>query len=159
MNSEIEISHNDLALCESELKDSSVLVSVIGYVRIASCAQDEDHVFDAQVSAIRQLCEKRLPEGCRIIWVTDKGASGNMSWQRPGLQPGHYRTGLTLVTQLIERGYVRYVCVERFHRLTRSSKLSQEFKNDYLDRHDVQLLSATEPIEVAKGQNQHWSVV
>jgi len=152
MNSEITMDQNYLALYESELKGSS-LISVVAYLRVASYTQGDDSPLESgvQASAIRRLCEEKFPEGCRIIWVTDKGASGNTPWQRAGHEHSQYRPGLTLVTQLIERGYVRYVCVERLHRLTRSPKLWLEFKEKYLDRYDVQLLSAAEPVEVAKG--------
>jgi len=157
MNSEITMDQNYLALYESELKGSS-LISVVAYLRVASYTQGDDSPLESgvQASAIRRLCEEKFPEGCRIIWVTDKGASGNTPWQRAGHEHSQYRPGLTLVTQLIERGYVRYVCVERLHRLTRSPKLWLEFKEKYLDRYDVQLLSATEPIEAAKGVDQGW---
>lgn len=143
-NKEIEIDQHDLALYESELSRDCSEASVVGYLRCATICDGSDNQLMVQAQSIRDLCTREFAGGCRILWVTDRGASGNLPYWKPGLEPGEYRTGLTVMTQLIERGLVQHVCVYKRNRVARSPRLYLEIEEDYFEKYGVRLLSATE---------------
>ena len=140
---EMWIDQNDLTLYESQLKEAGDLISVAAYLGVACISQDTDNSLMMQTQSIRDLCSREFPEGCKIIWVSDHGASGTLPYWRPGFDSGTFRTGLTSLIQLVERGLVQHVCVYNASRLTRSVRLLLDLKQKF-ENYGVRLLSATE---------------
>jgi hypothetical protein len=151
MNNEIWIHQHDLSLCDLNLAMDANQVAVAAYLRTANIDERTEDTLMAQAQAIRYLCNKQFTEGCSIIWVTDRGASGALPYKQPELNHGQYRTGLTVLTQLIEQGCVQHVCVHKLSNLTTTLRTWIDFKREYIDKHGVQMLFATEVPAASQG--------
>ncbi len=147
IKTELTLTGNSLTPYNQELIFEDGLPVVAGYLRVSSDLQvDEGHSLETQRHFIREACAKKFPEGCHLIVLADEGVSGMLSYRREGLKPRQYRQGLTLVTELIERRLVQYVCVYKCNRLSRSPRVWFDFKADFLEKYEVELFAAADPV-------------
>lgn len=142
---EIDIrNEEDAYLHQGILATRDGLQHVGGYVRTASICQGASSSVEMQRQVIRNFCMQRFPEGCRLFWISDLGASGTLPWKRDDLEPGQYRDGLTILVDLVKQGLIWYVCTSRIDRLTRSTKLLIEFVDECIKPLGISLYSVTE---------------
>lgn len=128
---------------------------VAHYTRVSSDIQvDEGHSLELQAEHQRVESEARYPDGCHVLFLSDEGLSGTLFWKKDGLRRGQYRPGLTLLKELVDLGLVNSVGVYRCNRFARRARIWLEFKEDYLDPHEVVFFSTSEGIDTAQSSTQ-----
>ncbi len=128
---------------------------VAHYIRVSSDIQvDEGHSLELQAEHQRVESEARYPDGCHVLFLSDEGLSGTLFWEKDGLRRGQYRPGLTLLKDLVDLGLIQAVGVYRCNRFARRARIWLEFKEDYLDPHEVVFFSTSEGIDTAQPSTQ-----
>jgi len=147
---EIWADHNDITMLERELAAAPGCgpdaVRVAIYLRCSTPQQaDTGHTLEMQPVYVRRACREKFGDRCRLIYVTDGGLSGALTFNRQGTDNRKTRSALTLLTQMMERRLIDYVAVYACDRLFRNQREWLVFKEDYLDRYGVEFFSFTEP--------------
>jgi DNA invertase Pin-like site-specific DNA recombinase len=151
MLQEIEIRNaEDIQLNKDILTLKDGVPHVGGYIRTATIDAVGNYSPDEQRSAVRDFCKRKFPEGCRLFWISDIGASGKLPWKHDNLQTGQYRPGLTILVDLIKQGSVWNICTYGIDRLARSTRILFELLEDYIEPYSTRLYSVTEIIDAKK---------
>lgn len=144
---ELWLKDTELYEVERALVFCDSLPVVACYLRVSSPEQaEENHSIETQAKILRRACEHRFPNGAHLVYVSDEGFSGTLPYKKPGLRPGEYRPGLTLLAKLAEHGYIHCIGVYKCNRFTRSLRVWYEFDEDYMDKYAIDFFSATEPV-------------
>ena len=145
---EITINNNyDFGYWERKLMFADGKPVCLGYCRVSTETQETEHFsLDNQKDRIREECVRRLGKGKFHLILILEDASGTLPYNRGGMKKGTYREGLQLVTEIIERGLVKYVVVYKMSRITRNLRVYLELQEEYLDKFGCEIISCTEPI-------------
>lgn len=144
---ELWLKDTELYEVERALVFHDSLPVVACYLRVSLPEQaEENHSIETQAKILRRACEHRFPNGAHLVYVSDEGFSGTLPYKKPGLRPGEYRPGLTLLAKLAEHGHIHCIGVYKCNRFTRSLRVWYEFDEDYMDKYAIDFFSATEPV-------------
>lgn len=129
------------------------LPTCLGYLRVSTSWQAQrGYSLEGQESALRNYLDAKFDVGkYNVLWISDAGLSGTLSFDRSKRKKSEVRPGLARAAEMCNRKLFDYFVVLDIDRLARETLVYLEFCEDYLVKFGVTLISTIDGYESESG--------